>query len=236
MSKKSNFFAAATVLCVLTTSATTMAQSLPGSLIQPVDATSTATSFGGLPTSNLINQNGLSSPYTSGVTLASSAASTTHVDTAFTEGWASDQPGGFTPFFLSFDLGVAEPISALRLWNTTVTTDGARGDVEDFEVFSDNDFDPSNGGLISLGSFTAADLTGNDRPAEDFALNFSTSQFFHFEINSNRGDANNIDSTRTSLGEVAFITVSAVPEPSALVLLTAMAGGLMTRRRRELLL
>ena len=235
MSKKSNFFAAATVLCVLTTSATTMAQSLPGSLIQPTAATSTATSFGGLPTSNLINQNGLSSPYTSGVTLASSAVSTTHVDTAFTEGWASDQPAGFSPFVLSFDLGATESISGLRLWSTTVTTAGARGDVEDFEVFSDNDQDPTNGGLVSLGSFTAADLTGNDRPAEDFALNVTTSQFFHLEINSNRGDTNNIDSTRTSLGEVAFITVSAIPEPSALILAAAMTGGLLTRRRRNLL-
>ena len=232
MSKKSNFFAAATVLCVLTTSATTMAQSLPGSLIQPTAATSTATSFGGLPTSNLINQNGLSSPYTSGVTLASSAVSTTHVDTAFTEGWASDQPAGFSPFVLSFDLGATESISGLRLWSTTVTTAGARGDVEDFEVFSDNDFDPNNGGLVNLGSFTALNQPiANDRPAEDFALNLTTSQFFHVQVNSNIGD-----SVNTSLGEVAFITVGIVPEPSALALLTAMAGGLMTRRRRKLLL
>ena len=233
MSQKSNFFAAFAVICVLTTSAPAMAQALEGSLIQPTSVSTSVASFGGLPTNNLINQSGLSSPYTSGVTLAASTASTTHADTAFTNGWASDQTGGFSPFFLSFDLGATESIAAVRLWNTTVTTVGARGDVEDFEVFSDSDFDPTNGGLVSLGIFTAADLTGNDRPAEDFALNLTTSQFFHLEINSNRGDDNNIDSTRTSLGEVAFITVSPIPEPSALILLTAMAGGLMTRRRRK---
>jgi hypothetical protein len=233
MSRKSNFFAAFAALYVLTTGAATMAQAVDGSLIQPVDAQSSGGVFATLDESKLYDQNGLSAPYTSGVTLASSAASTTHIDTAFTEGWASDQPGGFSPFFLSFDLGAAESISALRLWSTTVTTAGARGDVEDFEVFSDNDFDPTNGGLTSLGSFTAADQTGNDRPAEDFALNLTTSRYFHFQINSNRGDINNVDSTRTSLGEVAFITVSAIPEPAALMLLTAMTGGLMTRRRRK---
>ena len=231
MSKKSNFFAAA-VLCALTTSATTMAQALPGSLIQPTQAASTAPAFGGLSTSQLIDQAGLSSSYTSGVTLATSAASTTHIDTAFTEGFITDQTaGGFSPFVLSFDLGATESISGLRLWSTTIVNNGLRGDVQDFEVFSDNDFDPTNGGLVSLGSFTALNQPViNDRPAEDFALNVATSQFFHVQVDSNIDNSIN-----TSLGEVAFITLAAVPEPSALVLLTAMAGGLMTRRRRNLL-
>ena len=231
MSKKSNFFAVAAVLCALTTSATTMAQALPGSLIQPSQAASTAPPLAGVP-SQLIDQSGLSSGYTSGVTLATSAASTTHFDTPTTNGFITNQPGGFSPFVLSFDLGATESISALRLWSTTIAIDGLRGDVEDFEVFSDNDFDPTNGGLVSLGSFSAVTQPiTNDRPAEDFALNVASSQFFHVEVNSNIGGIAN-----TSLGEVAFITVSAVPEPSALVLLTAMAGGLMTRRRRKPLL
>ena len=229
MSKTFNFFAAATVLCVLTTSATAMAQSLPGSLIQPSAVSSTATPLGGVTT--LIDQSGLSSSYNSGVTLANAAASTTHVDTAFTTGFVGNQPSGFSPFVLSFDLGATETISALRLWSTTVVTAGARGDVQDFEVFSDNDFDPTNGGLVSLGSFTALNQPViNDRPAEDFALNVATSQFFHVQVDSNIDNSIN-----TSLGEVAFITLAAVPEPSALALLTAMAGGLMTRRRRNLL-
>ena len=227
MSKKSDFFAAAAVLCALTTSATTMAQALPGSLIQPSAVSSTATPLAGV--TSLIDQSGLSSGYTSGVTLATSAASTTHVDTAFTTGFVGNQPGGFSPFVLSFDLGSAESISALRLWSTTVVTAGARGDVQDFEVFSDNDFDPTNGGLVSLGSFTALNQPViNDRPAEDFALNLATSQFFHVQVDSNIDNSIN-----TSLGEVAFITVSAVPEPSALALIATLAGGLMTRRRRK---
>ena len=235
MSQKSRFFAAIAAICFLTTGSAAIAQSLVGSLIQPTQADTAVASFGGLPLANLINQTGLSANYTSGVTLAASSTATTHADTAFSNGWASDQPGGFSPFVLSFDLGSAESISAVRLWSTTVTTSGAIGDVEDFEVFSDNDFDPTNGGLMSLGSFTAANQSGNARLPEDFALSTTTSQYFHFGINSNRGDANNVDSTRTSLGEVAFITTVAVPEPSALIMLTAMAGGLMARRRRRLI-
>jgi len=236
MPQKSNFLAPLAAICVLTTSAPTMAQALEGSLIQPTAVTTTAAEIG-LPLDNLINQSGLSTGYTSGVTLATSVASTTHSNVAISNGWASSQPDGFSSFFLSFDLGAAESIAAVRLWSTTINTGGADGDVEDFLVFADSDDDPTNGGLISLGSFTSADQTqiANDRPAEDFALNLSTSQFFHLQINSNRGDVNNLDSTVTSLGEVAFITVSAIPEPSAVLLLGAMAGGLMTRRRRNLL-
>ena len=185
---KSNFFAAAIVLCVLTTSAPTMAQSLPGSLIQPSQAESTAPTLSGAP-SQLIDQSGLSSPYTSGVTLATSAASTTHFDITSMNGFSTNQlAGGFSPFVLSFDLGATESISALRLWSSTTAIDGLRGDVQDFEVFSDNDFDPTNGGLVSLGSFTALNQPViNDRPAEDFALNLTTSQFFHVQVNSNIG-------------------------------------------------
>ena len=231
MSQKPNFFAAFAVICVLTTSAQAIAQSLPGSLIQPTQAASTAPTLSGAP-SQLIDQSGLSSGYTSGVTLATSAASTTHFDITSMNGFSTNQlAGGFSPFVLSFDLGATESISALRLWSSTTAIDGLRGDVEDFEVFSDNDFDPTNGGLVSLGSFTAATQPAvNDRPAEDFALNVATSQFFHVQVDSNIDNSIN-----TSLGEVAFITLAAVPEPSALVLLTAMAGGLMTRRRRNLL-
>ena len=119
MSQKPNFFAAFAVICVLTTSAQAIAQSLPGSLIQPNSAVSSATPL--LPITQLIDQSGLSSGYTSGVTLATSAASTTHVDTAFSNGWASSQPTGFSPFVLSFDLGATESISGLRLWSTTIT-------------------------------------------------------------------------------------------------------------------
>ena len=110
---------------------------------------------------------------------------------------------------------------------------GVRADLQDFEVFSDNDDDPTNGVLASLGSFTAANQPAvSARPAEDFSLNLTTtSQFFHVEVNSNIGDL-----PTTSLGEVAFITAVTVPEPSALIMLTAMAGGLMTRRRRKPLL
>ena len=178
-------------------------------------------------TAHLISQGGLSTGYVSGVTDAATF-STTH-DDSFDE-WVS--PAQSLPAFVAFDMGSAVSLTAFLYWGSSFSGAGGQQDVKDFDLFADTDMDPTNGLGVLLGSFSAADSSGNVNTHEMERFDFSqtTTQFIHMRIN-------NTHSTNPNPGfsEAAFIgTESApVPEPSTLALLSLGTLGLCGRRWRR---
>jgi hypothetical protein len=178
-----------------------------GVIIQPVDVTTDMGTLSVTSVDNLINQNGLSPTYTSGVT--SDAYTATHTG-GFSDIWVSETAA---TGFVSFDLGAVFDLTSLRFWNAIATSGGPRADVTGFTLFSDADMDPNNGTSANLGSFVPTTHNTGDAPMQSFAIT-ATTQFVHLQITSNLENAN-----RSAFGEAAF-AAAAIPEPSALLYLS----------------
>jgi hypothetical protein len=127
---------------------------------------------------------------------------------------------------VTFDLGATVTVTGFRLWNSSWTT-GGDVDVRDFQLLADNDNDFSNGVTSSLGAFGALNSFGSNHAMQSFSTTATATQFVHMRIASNYGAPSN-----TGFSEAAF-TVSAVPEPSSLLTLGALAGCLSLNRRRR---
>lgn len=157
----------------------------------------------------LINQDGLSANYTSGVTdFNTFATTTTHQNASSSSGggWASSTGNTF-PANIDFDLGAMFSITSLALWND-VDTQG----LGNFEVFTSTD--NSFGTLISLGSFVGTTAVANSSFAQIFDLNDTSTQFIRIvgaPIQQNNGLLN--------IGEIAFEGTQSVPEPLSIVLM-----------------
>lgn len=197
--------------------------SLHATIIQPSAITASTADFGGgFPLVNQINQSGLSSAYTAGVTdFDSYVAVTTHNGASAVNSGFSDGPFGQ----FSYDLGSAILIDALGLWETDNS-----GSVASFDLYSDTDFLFGNGGTSLLGSFaaTAAGPTAAS-VAQVFSFAGVTTQFLHIDINTTAGGS------QPGLGEVIFrgsASSAAVPAPGVLFLLAIGMLGL-TRVRRQ---
>jgi hypothetical protein len=189
---------------------------------QPTAVTTNMGFFNGsfLP-NNLISQGGLSVGYVSGVT---NAGTYTASHNNVLDEWQST--GGPPTGIVTFDLGATVTVTGFRLWNASWNTIGDI-DVRDFELLADTDNDFSNGVTSSLGSFVALNSFGNNHAMQSFSATATTTQFVHMRIASNYGAPSN-----SGFSEAAF-TVSAVPEPSSLLTLGALAGGLSLSRRRR---
>lgn len=181
-------------------------------IIQPVSAT--AEQVG--PIENTIDQSGLSSPYTSGVTdFANFVSTVTHDDTIQTVAL-------FDPIFpqsFTFDLGTQLPgINGFALWSNL----GSAG-IRDFDLFADNDGDLGNGGTTLLGSFTAADIS---HVGQSFGFGPVTTQYVHLTVNNYYG------SLDLEIGEMAF-SQQVIPEPTAIGLLPLVGLAIFCRRKRR---
>lgn len=170
--------------------------------------TAVSTTMGelGVPTfslGHLISNAGLTTPYVSGVTDASTYSST-HTD-VFDE-WISTTPTGF----VSFDLGSDQQVNGFRYWSSSWFVNGSPDSVRKFELFADSDFDPTNGLGASLGTFTAAD-TGHPETMQSFTFATTSTRFVQMQVLTNSG------AEVSGFAEGAFtVEASSVPEPATL--------------------
>jgi len=186
---------------------------------QPVGVSTTMGQFStSFDVEELISQTGLSTPYVSGVTDASSYLST-HTNPL--DEWQSTL--NVTTGFVSFDLGSVVGVDGFRLWNSSYTAGPGATDVNQFTLFADNDFDPTNGLGVSLGTFNATN-TGGSHPMQSFNFGTTSTQYVQMQIQSNHG------SIGSGFSEGAFTV--AVPEPSILALLGISLAGIGFARKR----
>lgn len=220
---------------VLAVVACLLATALPASasvILQPTDISSAQGSYVSpwdLP--QIINQSGLSSPYTSGVTdFDTYTATTTHNSESSANSGFTDSDAGY-PQSIAFDLGSEMSVEALAFWADG--TDG--GSVTGFRLYPDDNSNPGDGTGPLMGSFTAsASLLSAGPPdarvAQVFTFVPTTTRFVQMFVDDTEGG----DGWFPAIGEVGFREFAAVPEPVSLplvaVALVIVAG--CTRYRR----
>lgn len=188
-------------------------------IVSPVDSfNNTMGQYFAFSMAGAIDQSGLSSGFTSGVTNLTTYLGTNPTHAATTEPpnfWVSMVPTGS----VDFDLGSTFTVTHLVLWQQDRWHNEQ---VKGFTVFTSNVSDFTS--LTNVGSFTATEIGGGPAPAETFNLTPSTGRYVRLNITSSN--------SFTDIGELAF----GVPEPSTLALATVAAFGLLaasTLRRRR---
>lgn len=173
---------------------------------------------------NLINQSGLSSHYTSGVTNFASYTATALGGDQYT--WTAAQ--GNVTGNVNFSLGGTYTLDALSLW--TLAGAAQTISVKQFTLLASNS--SSFATYTTLGTYTATEPASNATSvsAQVFDFTKTSASYIRIEIQSNYGNAN-----YSGMGEVAFAAV--VPEPSSLALcgiagVVGLAGARLRRRAK----
>jgi hypothetical protein len=196
-------------------------------ILEPISVTSPQGSFSN-PTFGLvhmIDESGLTTSYTGGLTDFDSYVPTTLHNSpgAGTNSGFTNQAGGF-PQTITFDLGSVFNLSGLGFWGT-----GNIGSVTQFQLFADTDAVFTNGGTTQLGStFNALPGTGSDL-GQIFNFTAFATEFIHLRVLNTTGGTGLIP----GIGEAAFAS-GAVPEPATAMLLIVALLGLAASRPRTL--
>jgi len=217
-------------------------------VIQPNTVNGNITGDAGSSLANLINNSGLSTSLTTGISLATAQA-TTHVlsGTGHTDSWTRPTSVGNPEFW--FDLGADKNFGTLLMWqygNNGGGPNNMGNATRDFEVIfhtaaEGSSFLPAesveyNGTMdyITTGNTTA------DNVAQTFQFASVTARFVLLRIVNNWGGQINPSNGATiqggdryGLGEVRFAEETApVPEPSSTALLGLGGLALILRRRK----
>jgi hypothetical protein len=185
----------------------------------------------------IIDQSGLSSPYTSGVTdFDTYTASTTHNSAIDSNSGFIGTPAQAFPEQITFDLGSVQTIESIAFWASV----GSSGSVTQFRLFQDDDSDLSNG-MGSQMRPTVFALANTDagfpavRIAQVFAIPETTTRYVHMFVDDTEFGLTHT----TSIGEVAFGQTVAVPEVESqtkvAVALLIISGCAALYRRRPVL-
>jgi hypothetical protein len=218
-------FAIATVLASLTALVPTA-----GAEVVMLDPTSVTSAMGSLSSGgyadlpNLINQSGLSSPYTSGVTNFTSYTNTTTALGGDQYTWTAAQ--GYVTGNVDFYLGGTYTLDALSLW--TLAGAAQTISVKQFTLLASNSSTFST--YTTLGTYTATEpgINSTSVSAQVFDFTATSASYIRIEIQSNYGNMN-----YSGMGEVAFGAV--IPEPSSLALcgIAGVVGLVVARFRRR---
>ncbi|MBI5708638.1 MAG: PEP-CTERM sorting domain-containing protein [Armatimonadetes bacterium] len=194
-------------------------------IVQPTAATSTHTSYTGGEIERTIDQSGLFTGYTSGVTDfdAYIASSPYHTNIFFGYEWWVDD--GSTTDTLIYDLGAVYMVDRVALWNE----ESAGLDSVTVTTATLSDFSDAMGG----GGFTATDWpeTIYLPDVHTLAGGVRATRYVKLEVTADPTPSN------ASLGGVPYLSmgefaVSAVPEPATMAVLGLGAAALLRRRRR----
>lgn len=190
-------------LSLVTVGATFMAlgaitQAEAATIIQPQSASTdlgqSSSSFG----INLsIDQSGLSTPYTSDVTIFDTYIAGNPTHSFFPNTWIS---GSSAPGSVTFDLGNVFGLDGMAMWGS-----GGTFSVQNFDLFAS--LTGADGSFVSLGSFVQNQDFGAD-PAQVFNFGTTTAQFIRMDITDSYLPGND-----AGIGEVAFRTADVTPEP-----------------------
>lgn len=154
---------------------------------------------GGASLVNLINQSGLSIPYTSGVTDFDTylAGNPNHTSLPGNDWVSLGTPIGK----IDFDLGSVLVVDRIAVWNFS---GGSTFSTENITIFASQQSDFS--GAVNLGTFLLNLPPSNSSQAQVINFGSTNAQFIRFQILGNYGA-----STSTALGEVAFSTSPTAP-------------------------
>jgi hypothetical protein len=191
-------------LSLVTVGATVMAlgaitQAEATQIIQPQSASTTLGELGSFANiNNAINQSGLFTTYTSGVTGfdAYLSGNPTH---GFGGSWISNS---VTPGSVTFDLGNVFDLDGMAMWGTA-----GLFSVQNFDLFAS--LTGADSSFVSLGSFLQDFESGADT-AQVFEFAPTTAQFIRMDIKDSYQPPNRND---VGIGEVAFRTADVTPEP-----------------------
>lgn len=200
------------------------ANTLASVIVSPINIINNSLGeFPGYSDDRMIDQSGLSTGFTSGVTDFDTYISTnpTHLSTNSSRSYAS--PISVTSGVIDFDLGSIFTVNDFVMWGDNSLTSTSRGP-KDFALYASMSSDFS--GAINLGSFTSATPPiPTNIPAEVFSFAATSARYIRLEIINSHGDGNNIN-----IGEIA---VSAIPIPAAAWLFGSGLLGLIGIARRK---
>jgi hypothetical protein len=196
----------------------TIAPSVFADRISTVTATTNMGSGFGTSLTNTVN----------GVGLTSLSLTATHGATVPRNSWVSAQ--GVLTGQITFNLGGLSSVNSFSFWNQNNGGPGLAGStgIQGVQVLYSTDGTTFT--ALLGGPSVFARETGNTSSPQIFSFTAVNAAFFRFVVLSNYGDPG-----QTGFAEVGFNRVTAVPEPTTMLLLgTGLAGiGAKVRSRRK---
>lgn len=200
----------------------TAAHAGPGVIIAPISATvdTSAPGFGSI--TNTFDQSGLSIGYTAGVTNFDAYIASGPMHSLIFSGNEFFGNSGTSTLQVTYDLGSAQKISALALWNEESSGIGSLNLLTSLDGITFS--------VLATG-LSPTDNPLADYPADVFAFGAVSTRYVRFEA-SGCPQPNPGSFPACAIGEVAF-RAGAVPEPASWAMMIAgfgLVGATMRRR------